>query len=111
MTFSELQAVLGGRNIVLYLEGESLRFRAPAGALTEELRFEISAHRQAILRSLQPSPNERCRRCDMRDWVDEPPQDGRIRTHCGRCGRFIGYRPADLGEFGESALEVSRPAL
>ena len=53
MTFPELQVALDHRNIVLHLEGESLRFRAPAGALTENLRSEIAAHREDIIRSLR----------------------------------------------------------
>lgn len=107
MTFDELQVALDHRNVVLHLEGEALRFRASTGVLTEELRSEIAHHREEIIRSLQSSSDERCRRCDIRDWTDEPPADGRIRTHCGRCGRFIGYRPANLGENGKPALEVS----
>lgn len=109
MTFSELQVALGDRNVELHLDNDSIRFRAPSGALTEELRTQIAAHRETIIRSLQSPSGEWCHRCDMQDWVDEQPQNGRIRTHCGRCGRFIGYRPHDIGSAGKPTLEVSRP--
>ena len=88
---------LAERNVELQLEGDRLRFRAPAGALTDDLRASIADHRAEIIGLLRPRPalsaGERCVMCDWRGWVDEPPVNGRIRTHCGRCGRFIGFRP------------------
>ncbi len=69
---------------------------------TPELRAVISEHRAAIVERLRHGANgaagrpPRCVACDRQYWVNDPPQNGRIRTTCGKCGRFIGYRPKGL---------------
>ena len=42
----------------------------------------------------------RCVHTNSADWLDAPAPNrpGWIRTTCRRCGRFIGYRPTDLGK-------------
>ena len=104
MTVVELTATLSSRGITLFLDGDALRFRAPKGALTEDLKQRIAEQRAEIVGRLQNQGASRAEtrgakcHCDLNEWVDEPPKDGRIRTHCRRCGRFIGNRPANLAQ-------------
>jgi hypothetical protein len=99
MTLDQLLADLAGRQITLSLDGDGLRYRAPEGALTPELRAVIAEHRAAIVERLRYAANgatvqsPECVTCDRQYWVDEPHNNGRIRTICGKCGRFIGFRP------------------
>ena len=96
MILNDLRLALALRNVELYLDGDDLRYRAPEGALTNELRDAIRAHRMEIIEQFRNAATGRCcGTCDWRDWQDAPPQDGRIRTTCGKCGRFIGYRPVN----------------
>ncbi len=98
--FSQLQA----SHVHLWMEGEQLKYRAPAGAMTEELRALIAVYRDKIIEQLRQGQNDRsrCTACDYRQWIDAPSiENGLIRTECGRCGRFIGYRPAIMVRSGQ----------
>ena len=102
MTTDDLLTELDCRGVELFLDGDHLRFRAPSGALSPDLRAAIAERRPAIIEALRPTPTatdrhlEPCGGCDPGDWRDDLPAAGRIRTTCRRCGRFIGYRPAEL---------------
>jgi hypothetical protein len=116
MTAKSLISTLAAYGIDLHLEDGVLRFRAPKGVFTAELKEQIVARRTEIISQLRPgggsgvkSQDAACR-CDMAFWIDEPPQDARIRTHCGKCGKFIGYRPENLTNYGNKSLESRRQA-
>ena len=99
MSLDDLFDRLAERAVHLSLEGDRLCFRAPKGALSADLRHAIVDHREAVIARLQRraslgTATGHCSVCDRRNWVDESPKDGRIRTVCGVCGRFIGYRPS-----------------
>jgi len=90
VTLDELRIELATKNVVIYLDGDRPRYRAPQGALSPEMRSAIGEHRAAIVEHLR----EKCVVCDRQNWVDEPAKQGKIRTFCGKCGHFVGYRPA-----------------
>ena len=100
MSMDDLLDELSRRRIGLHLDGDKLRFRAPQGALTAELRTAIAQHRPAIISRLRGANTTNrtasCTRHGVRDfgnWVDDSPIYGRIRTTCRLCGSFIGFRP------------------
>jgi hypothetical protein len=114
VTTETLTTTLASHGIALFVEGDALRFRAPKGALTAELKQQIVEHRREIIFQLRPPappPEQRsgatCR-CESRDWVDESPENDQIRTHCGQCGRFIGSRPGNVSAGYRRSLESGR---
>lgn len=96
MTTDHFMSDLAARGISLHLEGNRLGYRAPAGSLTPDLVQAINIRRKEIIVRLGRKATVRCTYCDPKDWVDEGPVDSRIRTHCGKCGTFIGYRPVGV---------------
>ena len=101
MSFDQLLTKLADRQITLTLEGGRLMYRAPTGVLTPDLREAISQHRQTIIARLTTLQNGKtngtptCIHVFPGNWIDHLPRNGRIRTACRLCGRFIGYRQQD----------------
>ena len=99
MTIDELLNQLSSEKVTLYLDGDRLRFRAAKGVLTNDLRVMIAENRVEIVRRLsKPGGTKpaRCGYCEPRNWVDNQVNNSLIRTTCGKCGRFIGYRPKNI---------------
>lgn len=56
MKLDEVLDALRERRIDVDVEGNKLRLRAPAGALTDELRRAVEAHKGSLLQLLSPAP-------------------------------------------------------
>lgn len=52
-----------------------------------------------------PPTAKACNPCDPRDWVDQFGTKF-IRTTCGKCGAFKGYRPIEEKKSGKKARRV-----
>jgi len=78
MTSSETLAELDRRGVVLEPNGDRLRYRAPQGALTPELREAITENKAEIISTLrrlgdgQPPPLDRPlgNEQELRRWMD-----------------------------------------
>ena len=53
MTLDQLLADLSQNQIEVFLDGDRLRYRAPEGVLTVDMRVAISEHRVAIIERLR----------------------------------------------------------
>jgi len=83
-------------DIRIECRGDRLRL-TPAASISPDLLGQLRRHKQelmAILRNPNSPANGAvpCGMCHQEHWIDEPACDGRIRTRCGRCGKFIGFR-------------------
>lgn len=55
---------------VLWVEGDKLRFRAPAGAITDELRADMVTHKAELIEALRPPPPS-----EPAPAICEPPEE------------------------------------
>lgn len=69
--------------VQVYAEGETLRYRAPVGVLTEDLRQAIRENKAALLELLRPAT---------------PP--------AGCTVRFVGPSPVVLGPHGADPIDL-----
>ncbi|MGI8913001.1 MAG: hypothetical protein ACR2JY_04280 [Chloroflexota bacterium] len=91
---NDLLEALAAAGIVLVVDGDKIRYTAPAGAMTPELRQGIVAHKTELLEALTAPVADAyasiglvdgaagCTDCPH-DWRLNPPHGG---IHCDRCG-------------------------
>ena len=114
MSPDALLCQLNSAGVELFLEGERLRFRAPAGAYTPALRSLVDQHRGVLLDRLsQPDPEPvpqpatepadepdpfgtehvipicRCGSSSYRDVAIHGGQS--VRRDCAKCNRFVSF--------------------
>lgn len=120
-TADELLASLGTLGIELRAEGGRLRFRAPPGALTPELRSALRAREREILGLLAgpapaaPTGNDPPTESPAefwRDWLGELAADGTLARHLGgRAERDARDLLGRDGGDGERARELVLRAM
>ena len=116
---NELLDELRARDIALWREGDNLRFSAPAGALTPELRARLGAHKVELLAQLQDqSPEERpVSRVDRSDslplsfaqerlWVLDQIEPGLAAYNVEQCWRIRG--PLHVEALERALNEINR---
>lgn len=82
MTPAALLARLRALGVDLRADGDALRYRAPAGVLTPELRQELIEHKEELLELLRPAT-----------------------LPAGCAVRFVGPSPVILGPHGENPID------
>lgn len=86
MTAMDCIARLTANGVRLWLDGERLRYSAPRGALTRELREAVTANRAAIIRQLQDEPPSIV--------IPEPLASFNAIERCynGGCGAMVAFK-------------------
>ena len=111
---SALLTELRRRDIALWRDGDNLRFNAPTGALTPELRAELTAHKCELLAELADAPRPRTDPAaeiplsfsQERLWVVDQIDPGLATYNCDLCWRIAG--PLDVPALERSLAEIAR---
>ena len=85
MTPTAILSTLAAAGVELSCRSGRLRFLAPIGAYTTDLRALVDQHRKELLLCM-------CWQCGSTDYRDVVIHGGAsARRDCARCGRFIGF--------------------
>ena len=116
---SELLTELRRRDISLWRDGDNLRFSAPAGALTPELRAELGAHKAELLEQLahENAPESPIPRADRsagaplsfsqeRLWILDRMEPGLPVYNVAHCWRIRG--PLNVSALERGVNEIAR---
>jgi hypothetical protein len=76
MSAADVLAQAQAAGVQLVADGDRLRFRAPAGALTPDLRATLQEHRAAVLKLLAERPPATDPRPAL--WWEQSPWSGHI---------------------------------
>ena len=83
MTSSETLAELDRRGVVLEPNGDKLRYRAPQGALTSELREAMEENKAEILSTLRRVGDGQLPPLDRPLKTEQTTMDTSVITDCG----------------------------
>ena len=85
MNPAEVLSELRGRGVVLALDGDWLRWRAPKGTMTPDLLARIREHKPILLAALRAgtSPALESR---MVEWLNRNPPAATASDRCAWCG-------------------------
>jgi len=86
MTPTDCIERLTSNGVRLWLDGDRLRYSAPRGAITREMREAVAANRAGIIRQLQNEPSG--------ILISEPLASFDAIEHCfnGNCGSIVAFK-------------------
>lgn len=116
MNPAEVLQTLASRGVSLWLEGERVKWKAPAGALSDAEIATLKAHKAAILKALQEQaaandPAARQRQCDNNASPPAANDGPTALVTCGACAHFQPDTVGDgtgLGRCQSGAFEAAR---
>jgi hypothetical protein len=86
----ELVEKLKGMGVELSVSEGKVKFRAPVGVITPDLRQEMLANKESILRALHYQRGTKCDHCGANRWRYEPLAYERAGAHvCVVCKHAV----------------------